>query len=152
MVERIDALNKRNQYELNLLQQKVDERDQLIHEKDATIAEKDGAINTYSSTIATFTQQLAELCLVRSTEERNATESAPHFDADLDILVANLTEAIVDPILTPPRPPSRQRLTSLLDNPGGQSHIVQEFQDSLSFPSLPPGLPITEVAALTTND
>ena len=30
MVERSDALNQRNQYELNLLQQKVDERDQLI--------------------------------------------------------------------------------------------------------------------------
>ena len=30
MVERIDALNQRNQYELNLLQRKVDERDQLI--------------------------------------------------------------------------------------------------------------------------
>ena len=42
-------------------------------------------------------------------------------------------------------------MTSLLDNPGGQSRIVQESQDSLSFPSLPPGLPITEVAALTTN-
>ena len=30
MVERSDALNQRNQYELNLLQRKVDERDQLI--------------------------------------------------------------------------------------------------------------------------
>ena len=30
MVERSDALNHRNQYELNLVQQKVDERDQLI--------------------------------------------------------------------------------------------------------------------------
>ena len=46
MVERSDALNQRNQYELNLLQRKVDERDQLIVQKDATIAEKDGAINT----------------------------------------------------------------------------------------------------------
>ena len=43
-------------------------------------------------------------------------------------------------------------MTSLLDNPGGQSRIVQESQDSLSFPSLAPGLPITEVAALTAND
>ena len=85
-------------------------------------------------------------------EERNAIESAPHSDADLDTLVANLTEAIVDPVLTPPRPQSRQRLTSLLDNPGGQSRIVQESQDSLSFPSLAPGLPITEVAALTANN
>ena len=40
MVEWSDALNHRNQYELNLLQQKVDERDQLIVQKDATIAEK----------------------------------------------------------------------------------------------------------------
>ena len=87
-----------------------------------------------------------------STEERNAIESAPHLDAALDILVANLAKAIVDPALTPPRPPSRQRMTSLLDNPGGQSRIVQESQDSLSFPSLAHGLPITEVAALTTND
>ena len=99
--------------------------------------------------IATLTQQLAELCLVCSTEERNATESAPHSDAALNTLVANLAEATVDPALTPPRPPSRQQMTSLLDNPGGQSRIVQESQDSLSFPSLAPGLPITEVAALT---
>ena len=151
MVERTDALNQRNQYELNLLQQKVEERDQLMVEKDATIAENDGAINTYLSTIASLTQQLAELCLVRSTEERNATESAPHSDAALDTLVANLADSIVNPALTPPRPPSRQRLTSLLDNPGGQSHIVQESQDSLSFPSLPLRLPIMEMAALTTN-
>ena len=110
---------------MNLLQQKVDERDQLIVEKDATIVEKGGAINTYRSMIATLTQQLAELCLVRSTEERNATKSTPHSDAALDILVANLAEAIVDSALTPPRPPNRQRLTSLLDNPSGQSRIVQ---------------------------
>ena len=70
MIEQTDALNKRNQYKLNLLQRKVDEKDQLIVGKDATIAEKDGAINTYRSTIATLTQQLAELRLVRSTEER----------------------------------------------------------------------------------
>ena len=108
MVERTDALNQRNQYELNLLQQKVEERDQLIVEKDATIAEKDGAINTYLSTIATLTQQLAKLRLVHSTEERNATESASHSDANLDILVANLAEAIVDLALIPLRPPSRQ--------------------------------------------
>ena len=55
MVERSDALNQCNQYELNLLQRKVDERDQLIVQKDATIAEKDGAINTYLSTIVTLT-------------------------------------------------------------------------------------------------
>ena len=152
MVERTDALNKRNQYELNLLQRKVDEKDQLIVEKDATITEMDGAINTYHSTIVTLTQQLAELRLVRSTEERNAIESAPHLDAALDILVTNLTEAIVDPALTPPRPPSRQRMTSLLDNLGGQSRVVQESQDSLSIPSLAPGIPITEVAASTAND
>ena len=151
MVERTDALNKRNQYELNLLQRKVEERDQLIVEKDATIAKKDGAINTYLSMIATLTQQLAKLRLVRSTEERNATESVPHSDVALDTLVNNLAEAIVDPALTPPRPPSRQRLTSLLDNPGGQSRILQESQDSLSFPSLPLGLLITEVAALAAN-
>ena len=108
MVEQTDALNQRNQYELNLLQRKVDERDQLIIEKDATIAEKDGAINTYLCTIATLTQQLVELCLVCSMEERNATESAPHSDAALDKLVANLANAIVDPALTPFRPPSRQ--------------------------------------------
>ena len=108
MVERTDALNQRNQYELNLLRRKVDERDQLVVEKDATIAEKDGAINTYLSTIATLTQQLVELRLVRSTEEKNATESAPHLDAALDTLVANLAEAIVDPDMTPPRPTSRQ--------------------------------------------
>ena len=54
MVEQTDALNQYNQYELNLLQRKVDERDQLIVEKDATIVEKDGAINTYLSTIATL--------------------------------------------------------------------------------------------------
>ena len=108
IVELTDALNKRNQYELNLLQRKVDEKDQLIVEKDATIAEKDSAINTYRSTIATLIQQLAKLCLVCSTKERNAIESVPHSDAALDILVANLAEAIVDPALTPPRPPSRQ--------------------------------------------
>ena len=130
----------------------MEERDQLIVEKDATIAEKDGAINTYLSTIATLKQQLAELRLVQSTEERNATKSAPHSDAALNILVANLADAIVDLALTPPRPPSRLRLTSLLENLGGQSRIVQESQDSLSFSSLPPGLPITKVAALTTND
>ena len=102
---------------------------------------------------ATLTQQLAELHLVLSTEERNAIESAPHSDAALDILVANLAEAIVDPALILPRPPSRQRMTSLLTNPGGQSRVlVQESQDSLSFPSLALGLPITEVAALTAND
>ena len=89
---------------------------------------------------------------MRSTEERNATESVPHLDAALDILVANLVEAIVNPALTPLRPPSRQRMTSLLDNPRGQSHVVQESQDSLSFPSLAPGFPVTEVAASTAND
>ena len=124
MVERNDALNKRNQYELNLLQRKVDEKDQLIVEKDAIIAERDSAINTYRSTIVTLTQQLAELRLVHSTEERNATVFVPHLGAALDILVANLAEAIVDPALTSPRPSSRQRMTSLLDNCGGQSHVV----------------------------
>ena len=94
-------MNKRNQYKLNLLQRKIDEKDQLIVEEYATIAEKDGAINTYRSTIATLTQQLAKLCLVHSTEERNATESAPHSNVALDILVANLAEEIVDPALTP---------------------------------------------------
>ena len=103
MVERTDALNQLNQYELNLLQRKVDERDQLIVQKDATIVEKDGAINTYLSTIATLTQQLAELRFVSSMEERNATESAPHLNATLDTLVANLAEAIVDPAVTPTR-------------------------------------------------
>ena len=151
MVEQTDALNQHNQYELNLLQQKVDERDQLIVEKDTTIAENYGAINTYLSTIATLTEQLVELRLVRSTEERNATESAPHSDAALNTLVANLANSIVDLALTPPRPANRQRLTSLLDNPAHPSHIVQESQYSLSFPSLPLGLPITEVAALTAN-
>ena len=151
MVERSDALNQRNQYELNLLQRKVDERDQLIVQKDATIAEKDGAINTYLSTIASLTQQVAELRLVRLTEERNATESAPHSDAALDRLVANLADSIVDPAVTPPRPASRQRLTSFLDNPAGPSRTVQDSQDSLSFPSIALRLPITEVAALTTN-
>ena len=101
MVEQSDALNQRNQYELNLLQQKVDERDQLIVQKDATIAEKDGAINTYLSTIGSLTQQIAKLCLVRSTEERNARESAPHLYAILDTLVANLADSIVDPAVTP---------------------------------------------------
>ena len=151
MVERSNALNHRNQYELNLLQRKVDERDQLIVQKDATIAEKDGAINTYLSTIASLTQQVAELHLVRSTEERNATESAPHSDAALDTLVANLTNSIVDPTVTPPRPASRQQLTSLLDNHASPSRIVQDSQDSLSFPSIALGLPITEMAALTAN-
>ena len=151
MVERSDALNHRNQYKLNLLQRKVDERNQLIVQKDATIAEKDGAINTYLSTIASFIQQIAELCLVRSTEERNATESAPHSDAALDTLVAYLTDSIVDPAVTPPRPASRQRLTSLLDNPAGPSRTVQDSQDSLSFPSIALGLPITEMAAWTAN-
>ena len=122
----VERTNQRNQYELNLLQRKVDERDQLIVQKDATIAEKDGAINTYLSTIATLTQQLAELHLVRSTEERNAIESTPHSDVALDTRVANLAEAIVDPAATPTRPPSRRRLTSLLSNTGGQSCIVQE--------------------------
>ena len=70
----------------------------------------------------------------------------------MDILVANLAEAIVDLALTPPRPPSIQQMTSLLDNLGGQSHVVQESQDSLSFFSLAPRLPITEVVALTAND
>ena len=151
MVERSDALNHRNQYELNLLQQKVDERDQLIVQKDATIAEKDGAINTYLSTIASFTQQVAKLCLVCSTEERNATESTPHSDAALDTSVANLADSTVDPAVTPPRPASRQRLTSLLDNPAGPSHTIQDSQDYLSFPSIALGLPITEMVALTAN-
>ena len=151
MVERSDALNQRNQYELNLLQQKVDERDQLIVQKDVTIAEKDGAINTYLSTIASLTQQIAELCLVRSTEERNATESVPHLDAALDTLVANFANSIVDPAVTAPRPASRQRLTSLLDNTTGPSRTIQDSQDSLSFLSIALGLPITEVAALTAN-
>ena len=151
MVEWSDALNQRNQYELNLLQQKVDERDQLIVQKDATIAEKDGAINAYLSTIASLTQDVAELRLVRSTEERNATESAPHLDAVLDALVANLADSIVDPAVTPPRPASRQRLMSFLDNPAGPSRTVQDSQDSLSFPSLAHGLPVTEVATLTAN-
>ena len=106
----------------------MDERDQLIVQKDAIIAEKDGAINTYLSTIASLTQQVAELCLVCSTEERNATESAPHSDVALDTLVANLTDSIVDPAVTPPRPASRQRLTSLLDNPASPSRTVQDFQ------------------------
>ena len=151
MVERSDALNHRNQYELNLLQQKVEERDQLLVQKDATIAENNGAINNYLSTIASLTQQVAELRLVRSTEERNATESAPHSDAALDTLVANLADSIVDSTVTLPRPASRQRLTSLLDNPAGPSRTIQESQDSLSFPSIALGLPITEMAALTAN-
>ena len=88
---------------------------------------------------------------MRSTEERNATESTPHSGAALDTLVANLADSIVDLALTPPRPASKQQLTSLLDNPTDPSRIVQESQDSLSFPSLPPRLPITEVAALTAN-
>ena len=104
MVEQSDALNHRNQYELNLLQRKVDERDQLIVQKDATIVEKDGAINTYLSMIASLIQQVAELCLVHSTEKRNATKSAPHSDAVLDTLVANLANLIVDPAMIPSRP------------------------------------------------
>ena len=152
LVERSDAnLNQRNQYELNLLQRKVDERDQLIVQKDATIAKNDGAINTYLSTIASLTQQVAELRLVRSIEERNATESAPHSDAALDTLIANLADSIVDPAVTPPRLASRQRLMSLLDNIAGPSRTVQDSQDSLSFPSIALRLPIMEVAALTTN-
>ena len=152
MVEWSDALNKRNQNELNLLQQKVDEKDQLIVEKNAIIAEKDGVINTYRSTIVTLIEQLAKLRLVRSIEVRNATESTPHLDAALDILVANLADAIVDPAMTPPRPPSTQQMMSLLDNLGGQSRVVQESQDSLSFSSLAPRLPVTKVATSTAND
>ena len=94
---------------------------------------------------------MAELRLVRSTEERNATESAPHSDAALDALVANLADSIVDPAMTSPRPASRQRLTSFLDNPAGPLRTVQDSQDSLSFPSLAHGLPIMEVAALIAN-
>ena len=94
---------------------------------------------------------MAELRLVRSTEERNAIESEPHSDAALDVLVANLAYSIVDPAVTPLRPASRQRLTSFLDNPVGPSCTVQDSQDSLSFPSLAHGLPVTEVAALTAN-
>ena len=81
---------------------------------------------------------------MRSTKERNAIESVPHTDAAFDELVANLTDAIVDSAMTPPRPPNRQRMTSLLGNPGGQSCVVQESQDSLSFPSLAPRLLVTE--------
>ena len=137
---------------MNLLQRKVDERDQLIVQNDAIIAEKDGAINTYLSTIASLTQQVAELCLVRSIEETNAIESVPHSDVALDTLVANLADSIVDPAVTPPRPASRQQLTSLLDNPTGPSRTVQDSQDSFkSFPSITLGLPITEMAALTAN-
>ena len=88
---------------------------------------------------------------MRSTEERNATESVPHSNPALDPLVANLANSIVDPIVIPPRPASRQRLTSLLDNPAGPSRTVQDSQDSLSFPSIALGLPITEMAALTAN-
>ena len=43
-------------------------------------------------------------------------------------------------------------MTSLLDNLGGQSCVVQESQDSLSFSSLALGLPIMEVATLTAID
>ena len=86
-----------------------------------------------------------------STEERNATESSPHSDAALDTLVANLADSIVDPAVTPPRPASRQRLMSLLNNPAGPSRTIQDSQDSLSFPSIALGLPIMEMAALTAN-
>ena len=89
---------------------------------------------------------------MRSTEERNATEYVPHSDVALGKLVAILADAIVDLAMTPLRPPSRQQMTSLFDNLGGQSRVVQESQDSLSFPSLAPGLPITEVVASTAND
>ena len=87
-----------------------------------------------------------------STEERNATESTPHSDVALDILVANLADAIVDPTMTLPRPPSKQQMMSLLNNPSNQSCVVQESQDSLSFPSLAPRIPVTEVAELIVND
>ena len=63
-------------------------RDQLIVQNDATIAENDDAINTYLSMIAILTQQFAEFCLVRSTEERDAIEYALHSDAALDTLVS----------------------------------------------------------------
>ena len=88
---------------------------------------------------------------MHSTEERNATESAPDSDAALDTLVANLANSIVDPAVTPPRLASRQRLTSFFDNHASPSRTVQDFQDSLSFPSIALGMPITEVVALTAN-
>ena len=59
IVERTDALNKCNQYELNLLQRKVDEKNQLIVEKDATIAEKDAAIGCKYARLCTFSSHKA---------------------------------------------------------------------------------------------
>ena len=69
----------------------------------------------------------------------------------MDTLVANLADSIVDPAVTPLSPASRQQLTSILNNPAGPSRTVQDSQDSLSFPSIALGLPITEMAALTAN-
>ena len=54
-IERSVTLNKRDQNELNLLQQKVEEKDQINIQKDAIIAERDSTINSHLFTIATLT-------------------------------------------------------------------------------------------------
>ena len=77
-IERSDALNKCNHNELNLLQQKVEEKNHIIVQKDAIIAERDGTINSHLSTIATLSAQLCELRLAHFQQRLNETQSRQH--------------------------------------------------------------------------
>ena len=144
MIKQSDALNKCNHNELNLLQQKVEEKDQIIVQKDGIIAERDGTVNSHLSMIATLIAQLFELHLVRSQQQINEIQSYQHFEEALNALVADLSYAIVDPTITPPRPPSRQPTLSLLNYLGGHSRSsTPDSQDSLSFRSRTHGIPTT---------
>ena len=121
-IEQFDALNKCNHNELNLLQQKVEEKDHIIVQKNAIIAERDGTINSHLSTIATLTAQLYELYLAHSQQQMNETQSRQHSEEALNPLVADLSLPIVALAITPPQPPSRQPTLSLLNYSSGHSH------------------------------
>ena len=143
-IEWSDALNKRNQNELNLLQQKVKEKDQIIVQKDAIIVETDGTINSHLSTIATLIAQISKFHLTRSQQQTNEAQSRRHSEEALNTLIVDLSHAIVDPVITPLQPPSRQFTLSLHNYPGGLSRpSTIDSQDSLSFPSSIYGIPTT---------
>ena len=70
----------------------------------------------------------------------------------MNALVANLSHAIIDPAITPPRLLNRQLTLSLLNYPGGYSRFsAPDSQDSLSFPSLIHRIPTTQAATSTKN-
>ena len=67
-------------------------------------------------------------------------------------MVADLSHALVDPAETPPRPPSRQLILSLLKYLAGHSRsCAPDSQDSLSFSTPTHGIPITQATISTTN-